>query len=66
MAILLNICSLLKIDFSLTCFKEILSSLTAPVIVLFLGGFFIVIAATKYKLETRHQPGQSSVKTHWQ
>ena len=51
MAILLNICSLLKIDFSLTCFKEILSSLAAPVIVLFLGGFFIVIADTKYKLD---------------
>ncbi|MFK0570437.1 SLC13 family permease [Endozoicomonas sp.] len=32
-------------------YKEILSSLAAPVIVLFLGGFFIAIAATKYKLD---------------
>lgn len=32
-------------------YKAILSSLAAPVVVLFLGGFFIAIAATKYKLD---------------
>lgn len=32
-------------------YKEIMASLAAPVVVLFLGGFFIAIAATKYKLD---------------
>ena len=32
-------------------YRDILSSLAAPVVVLFLGGFFIAIAATKYKLD---------------
>ncbi|WP_299735453.1 SLC13 family permease [uncultured Endozoicomonas sp.] len=36
---------------SMLSYKEILSSLAAPVVVLFLGGFFIAIAATKYKLD---------------
>lgn len=32
-------------------YREIMASLAAPVVVLFLGGFFIAIAATKYKLD---------------
>ncbi len=32
-------------------YKAILSSLAAPVVILFLGGFFIAIAATKYRLD---------------
>ena len=32
-------------------YRNILNSLAAPVIVLFLGGFFIAIAATKYKMD---------------
>lgn len=36
---------------SMLSYKEIFSSLAAPVVVLFLGGFFIAIAATKYKMD---------------
>ncbi|WP_062261015.1 SLC13 family permease [Endozoicomonas arenosclerae] len=36
---------------TLLSYKEIMASLAAPVIVLFMGGFFIAIAATKYKLD---------------
>ena len=32
-------------------YSQILSSLAAPVVILFMGGFFIAIAATKYKLD---------------
>ncbi|MGI9273648.1 MAG: SLC13 family permease [Endozoicomonas sp.] len=36
---------------SMLSYKEILASFAAPVVILFLGGFFIAIAATKYKLD---------------
>ena len=32
-------------------YSRIMSSLAAPVVILFMGGFFIAIAATKYKLD---------------
>ena len=32
-------------------YSQIMSSLAAPVVILFMGGFFIAIAATKYKLD---------------